>query len=154
MNKNIQSILIVLVLFMVGGVASAKMTDQQVISYVKTATAQGKSQQQIGKELFTRGVSQEQLERVKKTSENQGPNAKAVSTKKTTDENGSSTLRSVDKRNNLKDSTLIKKFVREDLAELQASSKNECYYVRIDTSSIVNILGIFFSLSVYFFLFV
>ncbi len=65
MNKNIQSILIVLVLFMVGGVASAKMTDQQVISYVKTATAQGKSQQQIGKELFSRGVSQEQLDGLK-----------------------------------------------------------------------------------------
>lgn len=141
MNKNIQSILIVLVLFMVGGVASAKMTDQQVISYVKTATAQGKSQQQIGKELFSRGVSQEQLDRVKKTIENQGPNAKAVSTKKTTDENGSSTLRSVDKRNNLKDSTLIKKVVREDLAALQARAQKEGYYVRDANGSLVYMPG-------------
>lgn len=44
---------------------SAKMTDEQVISYVKQATAQGKSQQQIGKELLARGVTSDQVERLK-----------------------------------------------------------------------------------------
>ncbi|MDE6457667.1 MAG: SLBB domain-containing protein, partial [Muribaculum sp.] len=36
-----------------------------VVAYVKTATAQGKSQQQIGKELIARGVTPEQVERLK-----------------------------------------------------------------------------------------
>lgn len=44
---------------------SAKMTDEQVVSYVKQATAQGKSQQQIGKELLARGVTSDQVERLK-----------------------------------------------------------------------------------------
>ena len=43
----------------------ARMTDEQVVQYVKTATAQGKSKQQIGKELIARGVTQEQVERLK-----------------------------------------------------------------------------------------
>ena len=43
----------------------AQMTDDQVIEYVKTATAAGKSQEQIGQELLLRGVTQEQAERIK-----------------------------------------------------------------------------------------
>ena len=65
MNKSVRNISVALALLIgAGAVALAKMTDQQVISYVRTASAQGKSQQQIGKELFARGVTQDQLERV------------------------------------------------------------------------------------------
>lgn len=42
-----------------------RMTDDQVVQYVKQATAQGKTKQQIGKELLARGVTREQVERLK-----------------------------------------------------------------------------------------
>lgn len=45
--------------------AHAQMTDDQVVQYVKTALAAGKSQNQIGQELLLRGVTQTQAERVK-----------------------------------------------------------------------------------------
>lgn len=45
--------------------AFAQMTDDQVIDYVKSGLASGKSQNQIGKELLARGVTQEQAERIK-----------------------------------------------------------------------------------------
>ncbi|MBD5246135.1 MAG: capsule biosynthesis protein [Barnesiella sp.] len=41
------------------------MTDQEVINYIKSATAAGKSNQQIGKELMARGVTPEQAKRIK-----------------------------------------------------------------------------------------
>ena len=43
----------------------AQMTDDQVVGYVKTAMAQGKSQDQISQELLLRGVTQEQAERIR-----------------------------------------------------------------------------------------
>ena len=43
----------------------AQMSDDQVIEYVKTASAAGKSQEDITKELLLRGVTQEQAERIK-----------------------------------------------------------------------------------------
>ena len=43
----------------------AQMSDEQVIEYVKTASAAGKSQDDITKELLLRGVTQEQAERIK-----------------------------------------------------------------------------------------
>lgn len=45
--------------------ASAQMTDDQVVSYVKSSLAAGKSQNQIGQELLARGVTQAQAERIK-----------------------------------------------------------------------------------------
>ena len=45
--------------------AHAQMTDDQVVQYVKTALAAGKSQNQIGQELLIRGVTQAQAERVR-----------------------------------------------------------------------------------------
>ena len=45
--------------------AWAKMTDQQVIDYIKRQSAIGKSEQQIGKELLAKGVTQEQVERLR-----------------------------------------------------------------------------------------
>ena len=44
---------------------SAQMTDTQVVNYVKTAKASGKSETQIGRELLSRGVTKEQAERLK-----------------------------------------------------------------------------------------
>ncbi|MBR4586382.1 MAG: SLBB domain-containing protein [Bacteroidales bacterium] len=43
----------------------AQMTDNQVIEYVKSAAASGKSQDTISKELLARGVTLEQAERIK-----------------------------------------------------------------------------------------
>ncbi|MCH5229058.1 MAG: SLBB domain-containing protein [Muribaculaceae bacterium] len=41
------------------------MTDQQVISYIKQQSAAGKSQQQIGQDLLSKGVTPEQAQRIK-----------------------------------------------------------------------------------------
>lgn len=52
--------------FALSGVAIAQqMTDDQVIQYIKTAQSQGKSQTQMTTELFRRGVTKEQIERIK-----------------------------------------------------------------------------------------
>ena len=59
------SLIAALLLFSLSFVASAQMTDDQVVNYVKTAVAAGKSQEQIGRELLLRGVTQEQAERVR-----------------------------------------------------------------------------------------
>lgn len=45
--------------------AYAQMTDEQVLEYVKTSAASGKSESQISKELLARGVTLEQAERLK-----------------------------------------------------------------------------------------
>lgn len=45
--------------------AFAQMSDDQVISYAKTALEQGRDQKQIAKELLARGVSNDQAERIK-----------------------------------------------------------------------------------------
>ncbi len=45
--------------------AWAKMTDQQVIDYIKRQSAIGKTEQQIGKELLAKGVTKEQIERLR-----------------------------------------------------------------------------------------
>lgn len=41
------------------------LTDNQVINYIKTQAAAGKSQDQIGKELLAQGVSADQIKRIK-----------------------------------------------------------------------------------------
>lgn len=45
--------------------ASANMTDDQVVQYIKAQVAQGKSEQQIGRELVAKGVTPEQVKRIK-----------------------------------------------------------------------------------------
>ena len=42
------------------------LSDEQVVEYVKTATAAGKPQKQIMRELAAKGVTREQAERIKK----------------------------------------------------------------------------------------
>ncbi|MDE6497927.1 MAG: SLBB domain-containing protein [Muribaculaceae bacterium] len=51
------------------------MTDAQVVQYAKTANAQGKSKEQIGRELMAKGVSKDQLQRI----QSQMANAEAAS---------------------------------------------------------------------------
>ena len=60
-------VLIAAVLFCSLSVSSlyAQMTDDQVIEYVKSASAAGKNQEQISRELLLRGVTQEQAERIR-----------------------------------------------------------------------------------------
>ncbi len=44
---------------------SADMTDDQVVDYIKQQTALGKSEQQIGRELVAKGVTPDQVNRIK-----------------------------------------------------------------------------------------
>ena len=64
--------MIVVLLSVFSMAAFAQMTDEQVINYVKTATASGKSQDTISKELLARGVTMEQAERIKRQIQGQG----------------------------------------------------------------------------------
>lgn len=70
------------------------MTDEQVVAYVKEQTALGKGQRQIGRELLSRGVTQEQLERIKNNYER---NSRGAST---TGQEGSSRSRTRDRYRN------------------------------------------------------
>ena len=55
-----------------GSVYAQRMSDEQVITYVKQAQAAGKSQKQMTTELLRRGVSQEQVQRIKSKYEENG----------------------------------------------------------------------------------
>jgi len=54
-----------MLLFGLAFAAQAQMSDDQVVEYVKTALAAGKSQEAITQELLLRGVTQEQAERIR-----------------------------------------------------------------------------------------
>lgn len=56
---------ILLSLFLLGSLSAFAMTDDQVIAYIKAQAAAGKSEQQIGKELLAKGVTEEQALRIK-----------------------------------------------------------------------------------------
>lgn len=49
----------------ISSVATAEMTDSQVVEYVKQQQQLGKTERQIGKELIAQGVTKEQLERLR-----------------------------------------------------------------------------------------
>ena len=61
------------------------MSDDEVMSYVKNAASQGKSQQTIYKELVARGVSTSQLQRIKDKYEQQKEDAVANQSNKNVD---------------------------------------------------------------------
>lgn len=61
---NIRSFVVSLLLS-VCCLAMSAMTDQEVINYIKAQTAAGKSEKQIGTELIAKGVTQEQVQRIK-----------------------------------------------------------------------------------------
>lgn len=56
---------IILSLLLCCSLAAFALTDEQVIAYIKQQTAAGKSEQQIGKELLAKGVTPEQVNRIK-----------------------------------------------------------------------------------------
>ena len=63
--------ILVLFLFCVQIASAQKMNDDQVIEYVMEAQGKGDSQQQIAKELLRRGVTMDQVNRIKRKMENQ-----------------------------------------------------------------------------------
>ena len=78
-------ILFFFALLAAGGANAQAMSDDEVISYVKNAVNQGKSQQTIYKELVARGVSTSQLQRIKEKYEQQKENAVAKKSNKNVD---------------------------------------------------------------------
>jgi len=54
-----------LVFSLVGTVVAQQMTDDQVVQYVKSAQQTGKTQKEIATELMRRGVTKEQIERIR-----------------------------------------------------------------------------------------
>lgn len=58
-------------LMLLAAVPAMAMTDTQVINYIKTQTAAGKSQDQIGQELLAKGVTPDQIKRIKAQYEKQ-----------------------------------------------------------------------------------
>ncbi len=78
-------ILFFFALLAAGGANAQAMSDDEVISYVKNAVNQGKSQQTIYKEVVARGVSTSQLQRIKDKYEQQKENAVAKKSNKNVD---------------------------------------------------------------------
>ena len=69
--KKLISLFVFSLLLSTGNVWAQAMSDDQVVEYVKTATAAGKSQKQIMTELAAKGVTRAQAERIKKRYEEQ-----------------------------------------------------------------------------------
>lgn len=63
--------LLLFFLLCVGVVSAQKMSDDQVIDYVMAAQEKGESQQQIAKDLLRKGVTMDQVNRIKRKMENQ-----------------------------------------------------------------------------------
>ena len=61
--KRLTSLIVFLVAVAMG--AMAQMSDSQIVDYVKTQSSAGKDQKTIAKELLSRGVTLQQLERLK-----------------------------------------------------------------------------------------
>lgn len=61
------------------GRVSAQMSDDQILDYVKRATAAGRSEQQIGRELLSRGVRINQLQQIKARLQSEGGSSMAAS---------------------------------------------------------------------------
>ena len=61
---NFRPLILAIALFAGATGISAKMTDQQVIEYIKQQTANGKDERTIGRELLARGVTQAQVKRI------------------------------------------------------------------------------------------
>lgn len=65
-----RKVLIFLLLgFAYTGIAQAQMSDDEIAAYIKSAASAGKSEQQIGEELITKGVTIEQLQYIKQNIE-------------------------------------------------------------------------------------
>lgn len=60
-----KSLFLLLTAFVISITASAQMSDDAVIKYVKDGVQQGKTQQQLTRELVVKGVTKEQVERIR-----------------------------------------------------------------------------------------
>lgn len=60
-----KSILFAIACMLISLSVHAQMSDEQVIQYVKEAHAAGKNQEEMGRELLSRGVTRAQMERIK-----------------------------------------------------------------------------------------
>lgn len=69
--KKFISLFVFSLLLSTANIWAQSMSDDQVVEYVKTATAAGKSQKQITTELAVKGVTRAQAERIKKRYEEQ-----------------------------------------------------------------------------------
>ncbi len=85
MSTTLRRILLTIVAVVATLTAWAKMTDQQVIDYIKRQAAIGKTEQQIGKELLAKGVTRDQIERLR--DQYAGTEETAASVKKTSSKN-------------------------------------------------------------------
>ena len=97
MRKFLSFIVCLFVLMSVSAVADAqtKMTDKQVLEYVKKATKAGKNQKTIAQELALRGVDRAQAARVKKLYEQELADGKTVGEKESSIKKRSHTLKEV-----------------------------------------------------------
>lgn len=71
---KLKSLLIALLVGLGGVLSAAAMTDAEVVAYIKAQSAAGKSEQQIGRELMAKGVTQAQVQRIKAQYQNQNQN--------------------------------------------------------------------------------
>lgn len=79
MLKRLLSVILILcALAMVSVPARAQMSDDAVVAYVKTGIANGKSQSEMAKELAAKGVTRQQVERIRNSVQS-GSDAGAVS---------------------------------------------------------------------------
>ncbi len=62
---------LLLSVLLLGSLVGYAMTDAEVMAYIKTGMQQGKSKQQIGRELVAKGVTREQAERIKSAYESE-----------------------------------------------------------------------------------
>jgi protein involved in polysaccharide export with SLBB domain len=70
----------------VSALAMSAMTDQEVINYIKAQSAAGKTEKQIGTELISKGVTQEQVQRIKaKYNSSNSTDATSTGTTKSSD---------------------------------------------------------------------
>ena len=70
--------LFLLIIAFTGIAVAQHMSDDQVVQYVKDAQKQGKSQKEMTTELMRRGVTKEQVERIKtRYEESQGEENRA-----------------------------------------------------------------------------
>ena len=73
-KRNMRFLIFIVLMLGVTGIACAQMTDAQVVEAVKSAQAQGKSQDEIILMLSQKGVTKEQVLRIKTNLESQGSN--------------------------------------------------------------------------------
>ena len=98
-------LMVMLSLLCVSYMQAQKMTDDQVIEYVMEAQAKGLDQQQMASELLRRGVTMDQVNRIRRKMESQNNSGLGMTVEKKTrtrtapQQNGALNLQSTEKKN-------------------------------------------------------